>query len=433
MHRRRLIILCRSAAAVAAALLLAALLFTPSLFAPAPARAAVSYDSEELAFVRILNEYRQSLGLHPLKVSDLISDACDKHNSDMGKYGFNPNVYPIDPHTTWLSDWFPEGANARIRMAMCGYSDPIAWGEIIAAGPSLATTAFNAWKASPSHHPHMISPTYKVVGVSRVYMPESEYKYYWTVDFAVTEDSTARYLDDSPPSSTSSTTTHSSTTSTTEPSTPTTTTSTTLPPATTTTTTPPSTTTTTTSSPVIFTDVPAGHPFYEAITALATLGVVSGSQGLFHPDALVTRAQFAKIIVLALGRHTAAVDNADSPTFRDVPYRGDPYPFDFVEEAVALGIIKGRDDGTFGPLANVTRAQLALMLVRAGGDGLRPVPAGYVCPFTDVPAFARDAVAVAYYNGLLSGKTHTLFSPYSTATRGHVAKMVFGLYQALHR
>jgi hypothetical protein len=72
-----------------------------------------------------------------------------------------------------------------------------------------------------------------------------------------------------------------------------------------------------------------------------------------------------------------------------------------------------------------------VMLVRAGGAGLRALPAGYACPFVDVPAYARDAVAVAYYNGLVSGKTLTTFDPYGQATRGHVAKMVFGLRQAL--
>ena len=98
---------------------------------------------------------------------------------------------------------------------------------------------------------------------------------------------------------------------------------------------------------------------------------------------------------------------------------------------MALGIIQGRKDGTYGPAANVTRAQLALMLVRAGGDDLRDPPEGFSCPFVDVPAYAHDAVSVAYYNGLLSGKTATAFGPYGNATRGQVAKMVYGLYRAL--
>ena len=160
--------------------------------------------------------------------------------------------------------------------------------------------------------------------------------------------------------------------------------------------------------------------------------MVSGyDDGLFHPNYPVTRAQFAKIIVLALGRHTVAVDNQATPTFSDVRYTGVDFPFDFVEEAVGLGVIQGYGDGTFGPSVSVTRAQLALMLVRAGGAGLRSPPTGYPCPFTDVPEYAREAVRVALYNGLVSGKTATHFDPYGWATRGHVAKMVYELRQVL--
>ncbi len=105
----------------------------------------------------------------------------------------------------------------------------------------------------------------------------------------------------------------------------------------------------------------------------------------------------------------------------------------FIEEAVALGVINGCDDGCFWPNANVTRAQIALMLARAGGDDLRQPPVNYSSPFLDVPPFAAEAVDVAHYNGLVSGKTADSFSPYSSATRGQVAKMVYGLYQALAR
>jgi hypothetical protein len=165
---------------------------------------------------------------------------------------------------------------------------------------------------------------------------------------------------------------------------------------------------------------------------LAAAGVLNGySDGLFHPNGVVTRAQFAKIIVLALDEHTTEIDNATDPTFADVAYTGSDYPFDYVEEAAALNIINGYSDGTFAPQAKVTRLQLAVMLVRAGGDGLHTPPVGYICPFTDVPAYGREAVMVAKYNGLLSGKSATKFDPYGAATRAHVAEMVYGLVEAL--
>ena len=216
----------------------------------------------------------------------------------------------------------------------------------------------------------------------------------------------------------STTTTASTTTTTVRPTTSTTTTS--------------STTTSTTVAAGSFADVPVSNTFYEPITVLAAAGVVSGyTDGLFYPANPVTRAQFTKIITLALDVHTPEIDNLSDPTFYDVAYTGGEYPFDFVEEAAALGIIKGFGDGSFSPGANVTRLQLALMLVRAGGDGLETPSVGYTCPFGDVPAYARESVGVAYYNGLLSGKTATRFDPYGSATRGQVAKMVYGLIEAL--
>jgi uncharacterized protein YkwD len=374
---------------------------------------AVSYSSQEIALVNLVNEYRESLGLVPLMVSDLASDAAEKHSSDMGKYSFFS-------HTTAQSDWFPVGAHADTRLAMCGYSYQVAWGENIAGGPSMAEGVFSAWKGSGPHNTVMTGSAYRVVGVGMVYAPDSglPYDYYWTMDFGGYVDPTAHWVGSSSSTTTSSTTTTS-------------TTSTTVPPPTTTTTVH-ATTTTTTASGRTFPDVPPTHTFYAEITSLVRDGIVSGGiDGLFRPDNPVTRAQFAKIIVLALDRHTPEIDNAGSPSFTDVPFTGVDYPFDYVEEAAALHIIEGYPGGLFRPQTDVTRAQLALMLTRAGGAGLEVPPADYVCPFVDVPPYAQDAVRTAVYNSLVNGKAATIFEPYGQATRGQVAKMVYRLRQAL--
>jgi uncharacterized protein YkwD len=407
---------------VAALVVMLALL--PAVF-PAGAQ-AVSYTSQEIQLVQLLNDYRVGLGLEPLMVSDLVSDAAEKHSSDMGNHSFFA-------HNTVQSDFgFPVGADPRVRMAMCGYSYPIAWGENIAAGFSSPSAVIQAWKGSSSHNQLMTAPYYRVVGVGFVYVQGSPYGYYWTLDFGGYVDSTAHWPG-TVPSSTTTTTAPPATTTTTTAVPPVTTTNTTAPlPTTTTTTTAASTTTSTTLAGVIFADVPPSHSFYEEIAGLAAAGVVSGCEdGFFYPNDLVTRAQFAKIIVLALDKHTAEIENVSDPTFSDVTYSGSDYPFDYVEEAAGLGIIQGYSDGSFGPQANVIRAQLALMLVRAGEGGLQQPPAGYSCPFTDVPTYAREAVSIAFYNGLLNGKTASLFDPYGKATRGHVAKTVYELRQAL--
>jgi len=174
-----------------------------------------------------------------------------------------------------------------------------------------------------------------------------------------------------------------------------------------------------------FSDVDEGHLFYQEITDLSAMGIVSGyPDGTFRPDNLVTRQQFAKMIVLAAFIHTAAVDNQSDPTFSDVsPEMGTPYPFDYIEEAAGAGFILGKD-GMFKPGDAITRVQLALIVVRAGGTALAAPPAGYSTGFTDVPDYAQSEVATAKYNGILDGKSPTSFEPYSNATRGQVAKMV---------
>ncbi|MHB8868950.1 MAG: rhodanese-like domain-containing protein [Thermoleophilia bacterium] len=174
-----------------------------------------------------------------------------------------------------------------------------------------------------------------------------------------------------------------------------------------------------------FSDVKEGHTFYQEIMDLAGLDIIDGfPDGTFRPDAPVTRQQFAKMIVLATDKHTDAVDNQGNPTFTDVmPALGIPYPFDYIEEAAGAGYIKG-DGGKFSPGNNITRVQLALIIVRAGGSALADPPAGYLTGFTDVPSYAAAEVAKAKFNGILDGKTATTFDPYSNATRGQVSKML---------
>jgi uncharacterized protein YkwD len=223
------------------------------------------------------------------------------------------------------------------------------------------------------------------------------------------------------------------TTTTTAPATTTTlgpTTTTTLGPTTTTTLGP--TTTTTTQPPALFRDVPSDHRFYREVTALAGAQIIGGfPDGNYRPDDAVTRAQFAKVIILTVGRHTEEIEYSGQATFPDVPWTGECYPFDYVEEATRLGIIKGLNGGRFGPYSPISRAQLALMLVRAGGDRLASPPAGYSHGFADVPEYAEEAVRIARYNDLLSGRSADSFDPYGLATRGQVAKMTSNLLDRL--
>lgn len=187
-------------------------------------------------------------------------------------------------------------------------------------------------------------------------------------------------------------------------------------------------------------DVSAQHPFYRQIRDLAALQIAGGfDDGSFRPAALVKRAQYAKMISIALGVHDSEWTNWNAPSFPDVPRPAAQddafrYPFDYVEEAAAAGLVKGTTTGRFNPWAEISRVQLALMIARAGVGRLEPATAADYSVFTDLAGLsqeARDAIAVVYHNGIITGKTATTFAPYAPATRAHAVTMTWRLMEKL--
>jgi len=157
------------------------------------------------------------------------------------------------------------------------------------------------------------------------------------------------------------------------------------------------------------TDV-VGAPSEEAVTVLMGLGVVDGyADGTFKPAGIVTRAEMAKLIVVALGLKDYAVGTSKYPDMA-----GATWAQGYVNYATALGVIEGYPDGTFGPSKTVTYDEAAAMIVRALGytdDSLTGTwPANYVLK-------ARAL-------GILDG----IKSVVGGANRGDIAQM---LYNAL--
>jgi uncharacterized protein YkwD len=427
----------RTVGVVLTTVVLALLLLTSALAAPAQ---AVHYTDTEIAFVQLLNQYRAQNGLQPLLISDMISEACDRHGSDMGKYKF------FD-HYTQASDWFAKGASPWDRMAASGYTYSTSKGENIAAGYSTAEAVFQGWKNSSGHNANMLNGNFKVLGVSLVVVVGSPYSSYWTTDFGGYVDSTSHSV-----GSPSTTTTTGAPTTTTKAPTTTTrapTTTTTKPPATTTTTTTPSTTTTTLPKPTTttqpkpttttspptttkpanpssFSDVDDTTLYAAAITALAEEGVITGfGDGTFGPQRLVTRQQFAKMILISLGYKVPSVTCSSFRDVEDQPDCDDPlYPVAYVESCAKAGITVGKTGDTFGPWDSITRAQLITMVARAAQPP--EAPAGFVAPFEDFSAQHYPWAVKAYAAGLLDGFVDMGrdFDFWAAATRAEVCLLL---------
>jgi hypothetical protein len=168
-----------------------------------------------------------------------------------------------------------------------------------------------------------------------------------------------------------------------------------------------------------FGDMPAGHWADGPVQDLAAKGAISGyPDGTFRPDANVTRAQVAKMVVGAMAWE---ITTPQQPTFSDVP--AGHWAYAYVETAAAHGIINGYADGTFRPDANVTRAQVAKMVSLARGWAMELPATG---TFTDAgPAdwyFAYAEMTAAA--GVMSGYPDGTFRPNAPATRAQVAKIL---------
>jgi hypothetical protein len=130
------------------------------------------------------------------------------------------------------------------------------------------------------------------------------------------------------------------------------------------------------------------HKRETAVKQLAGLGLLNGYEdGTFRPDNPITRAEFAKVMVYALGLKDAAEMLAGVPVpFTDV--EANHWATGYISIATSQEIVKGYPDGTFGPQNNVTYAEVLTMILRALGYGpildKGPWPTAYITKAADL-------------------------------------------------
>ena len=166
-----------------------------------------------------------------------------------------------------------------------------------------------------------------------------------------------------------------------------------------------------------------------AIEALAARGIIDGkSDGNFDPEGSMTRAEFATIVVRALG-----LTPADTGAFVDVASTAWYAPY--VGAASTYGLINGVGEGRFNPDGTITRQEAAVMVSRAaelcGMDTEMDTAAvrNMLAQFPDYMTsaeWARAQLAFCYREGILS-QTELNIRPQDAVTRAEVAQMLFNL------
>ncbi len=175
---------------------------------------------------------------------------------------------------------------------------------------------------------------------------------------------------------------------------------------------------------VDFTDVPFDHIFREFVNAVLRSGITGGcGGGNFCPGQGVTRGQMAVFLLKAKNGAGHTPPDCTGTVFADVPCTGGAFD-PWIEELASLGITGGCGGGNFCPDATVTRAQMAVFLLKAKeGSAYEPPAAAGV--FGDVPVDNPFApwVEELYARDITGGcnVTPLLYCPGNPNNRGQMA------------
>lgn len=173
--------------------------------------------------------------------------------------------------------------------------------------------------------------------------------------------------------------------------------------------------------PIEFTDLESSLWAKEAIDALSKEGIVNGiGEGLFAPEASVTREQFVKMIVSAL---KITAENAENK-FEDVAV--DSWYADAVNIAADNGIISGIGEGNFGVGINITRQDAAVILFNASKLAMQDAELSFA-DAAEISGYALEAVKQLTKIGVINGTGDGNFAPKATCTRAQAAVMIYRL------
>ena len=178
-----------------------------------------------------------------------------------------------------------------------------------------------------------------------------------------------------------------------------------------------------------FDDVRPGYWAFTFVEALARAGITTGCGGNnYCPLGPVSRAQMAVFLERGMNGSSYSPPAATGNAFLDVG--ASDFAASFIEQLASDGITAGCGNNNYCPNADVTRAQMAVFLLRAKhGSGYSPPAATGV--FDDVPlgywagAWIEQLAAESITAGCGSGN----YCPESQVTRDQMAVFLIRTFQ----
>ena len=168
-----------------------------------------------------------------------------------------------------------------------------------------------------------------------------------------------------------------------------------------------------------------GHWAEEAIQTLTDKGVISGyPDGLVHPDAIITRGEFAALVA-----RTMELPEPDESevTIRFTDIAGH-WSEQYVDALIIAGVIQKDDFGAkFLPDEPITRMEMIRMLVRAIGKGGHDPSCPCVTGFSDDTGLSEEdkaCICTGEKYGIVNGYPDGTVKPDGKATRAEAFEML---------
>lgn len=176
--------------------------------------------------------------------------------------------------------------------------------------------------------------------------------------------------------------------------------------------------------PVEFKDT-TNHWAKESIHDMGSRMVISGvGNDLFQPNRNITRAEFAAIMVRALG----LMPESGATSFNDVTSAS--WYSSYIRTASEYGLIEGVGNSRFNPNGEITREQAMAMVARAmtltgldadlSDEEMLKLLASYG-DSDQASSWAKKGIAECIKMGIVSGKNGKLLAPKEKITRAEVA------------
>lgn len=186
-------------------------------------------------------------------------------------------------------------------------------------------------------------------------------------------------------------------------------------------------------NPISFDDM-AGHWAEASVNNMGARLVVNGvGDGRFNPDADITRAEIAAIMVRGLGLRL----ELGNVSFKDVI--SSEWYADDVSTAADFGLIAGYEDGNFRPQNKITRQEAMTMIARAmqvtdlkeklvKSDQSTNALTSFK-DADDVANWAKEGAILSVASKVINGRTIELLEPQAFITRAEVVAIVQRLLQ----